>query len=213
MKCRLCFQSEQLQEINYKNEIYFFCPECEYIFLAEKFIPGPEEEQARYAEHDNTLGNEGYVNMFEKFIDQIIIPHQKGVETVLDFGCGPGPVLAHLLRERGFVVDVYDPYFYPEKIFADKKYDLITSTEVFEHLKNPSRIVELLLEHLNPGGLLALMTSFHPGPENFADWWYKWDPTHIGFYNETTFRWIAKDFSLELIMLAAEKYCLFRKQD
>jgi hypothetical protein len=54
------------------------------------------------------------------------------------------------------------------------------------------------------------MTSLHPGPENFADWWYKWDPTHIVFYNEITFNKIASIFDLEIVDIDFEKYILFK---
>jgi 2-polyprenyl-3-methyl-5-hydroxy-6-metoxy-1,4-benzoquinol methylase len=36
-------------------------------------------------------------------------------------------------------MEIYDSYFSPEKVFLGKKYNLITSTEVFEHLDDPLR--------------------------------------------------------------------------
>ena len=107
-------------------------------------------------------------------------------------------------------VDKYDPYFFPNKIFSDKKYDLITSTEVFEHFSDPGKEMELLTSHLKKDGYLAVMTSFHPGPEEFEDWWYKWDPTHIVFYNQKTFEIIASEYDLDIIYTDQEKYILFK---
>jgi len=196
------------------EESYYHCQNCDLIFIDEADIIDSTEEKERYAQHDNNNQNKGYVKMFKRFINQVLELHINlgKIETALDFGCGPGPVLADLLKEGGLKVDIYDPYFYPEKVFKGKEYDLITSTEVFEHLKNPLNEIELLLEHLKDGGYLALMTSYHPGPDEFEDWWYKWDPTHITFYNQNTFREIAERFLLEIVFADGEKYCLFKKK-
>ena len=210
INCKLC-NSTCSEIIEYKQEKYYYCSGCELIFLDENFIPGPAEEKARYQEHDNTHQNEGYVKMFERFINRALVSWWDGVETVLEFGCGPGPVLADLLEDEGFLVDKYDPCFFPEKVYKNKKYDLITATEVFEHLQAPFSVMELLLAHLSEKGLLAIMTSFHPGPEKFKDWWYKWDPTHICFFNESTFSWLAEEFSLNIKFIGDEKYCLLQK--
>jgi hypothetical protein len=49
---------------------------------------------------------------------------------------------------------------------------------------------------LAPGGILGVMTMFHPGEGSFADWWYRRDPTHVCFYNEATMRWIGERYGL-----------------
>ena len=210
MKCRLC-GNNSTEKIKRKEDLYYHCKRCDLIFIDEKEFPSSEEEMERYSEHDNTHENEGYVNMFEKFINKTIHPYKEKMgNEVLEFGCGPGPVLADLLEEKGFRVDKYDPYFFPEKIYKTKKYDLITSTEVWEHLEKPHEIIELLVDHIKESGFLAVMTSFHPGIDNFKEWWYPWDPTHIVFYNENTFKWIAEEFSLNIKYIDGEKYCLFQ---
>ena len=209
MECILC-KSEKLEVLNLKNN-YYFCKNCELIFVDREKIPAAEEEKERYLDHDNSHQNEGYVEMFEDFIKKVIDPYLKGKAKVLEFGCGPGPVLADLLAEKGFRVDKYDPYFYPELDFKEKKYDLITSTEVFEHFSDPGKEIDFLYKLLKVGGYLAVMTSFHPGPEEFPDWWYSWDPTHIVFYNLKTFQKLIEDYNLEIIFSDQEKYILFRK--
>ena len=47
--------------------------------------------------------------MFEAFIHKSIFPYQERINKALDFGCGPGPVLAELLKRRGLEVEIYDP--------------------------------------------------------------------------------------------------------
>ncbi len=210
MTCKVC-GSSSLQLIGEENK-YYHCDKCEAIFSEPDEIVEPDEEKERYEGHDNNHQNDGYVKMFKDFIEEVIEPNINldKINDVLEFGCGPGPVLADLLENRNLNVDLYDPYFFPKKVFKDQKYDLITSTEVFEHFSDPAKELKLLTSHLKEGSYLAVMTSFHPGPENFEDWWYKWDPTHIVFYNQKTFSEIASAFDLEIIYTDQEKYILFK---
>lgn len=212
MECKLC-GSGNILEVTKNEDTYYYCQCCNLIFVKENAIVSCEKEKQRYEDHDNTHDNKGYLKMFEKFITEVIEPYQDEINSILEFGCGPGPVLADLLEEKGFEVDKYDPYFFPEKIYQGQQYDLITSTEVFEHLRNPYQIIKELLLHISEGGYLAIMTSFHPGLNDFEDWWYPWDPTHITFYNLETFYWIAAEFDLKLVYEDGEKYCLYKKKE
>ncbi|RAK04979.1 methyltransferase family protein [Halanaerobium saccharolyticum] len=210
MDCIICGSSD-LELLDIQNK-YYHCQDCEVIFLDPAERVAQAEEKERYEGHDNNHQNEGYVKMFEDFIEELVEPNinLENINDVLEFGCGPGPVLADLLEAKELEVDRYDPYFFPEKVFVDKKYDLITSTEVFEHFSDPIKEMKLLTSHLKENAYLAVMTSFHPGPEEFEDWWYKWDSTHIVFYNQKTFSKIASDFGLEIIYTDQKKYILFK---
>jgi 2-polyprenyl-3-methyl-5-hydroxy-6-metoxy-1,4-benzoquinol methylase len=70
-------------------------------------------EKSRYQFHENRITNLGYV----KFLNQAIEPalnYLSPGSTGLDFGCGPGPVLAELLAGMGFYMYIIDPYFFPD---------------------------------------------------------------------------------------------------
>ena len=212
VKCRICGQAAYLMEHEKLEKHYYHCVYCDYIFMDEKEIISHEAEKHRYDQHKNTLDNRGYVNMFECFIEQAIIPYENQIDTALDFGCGPGPVLAYLLKQRGIQVDVYDIYFQPKKVYENKKYNLITSTEVFEHLKYPMEQASTLLQRLTPNGILALMTSFHSNDvEQFSKWWYRKDDTHIGFFNAKTFEYIAKANNAKVIFNNDKNICVLQK--
>ena len=80
--------------------------------------------------------------------------------TGFDFGSGPSPVLAELLSSNhGYTMDIYDKFYSPLKIYKNKKYDLVISTEVVEHLDNPIIYFKLFKELLNEQGTLSIMTS------------------------------------------------------
>ena len=211
-ECKLC-GTRTLLTIDAPDGRYYHCPQCELIFADAGAIPDPEKERRRYLEHDNSHENKGYVAMFERFIARVVAPYVSGRADVLEFGCGPVPVLADLLAARGFAVDVYDPFFYPQPLDEEKPYDLITATEVFEHLQTPFETIKHLKTRLKTNGWLAVMTLFHPGPYEFADWWYKRDLTHICFYNSRTLDWIAEHFGLRLVFQNGKNYALFQNTE
>jgi hypothetical protein len=196
MKCKICLSETERTDV--KGKIYYHCKKCSFIFLDDKFIVSSEKEKQRYLKHQNSIENEGYIAMFEDFINKIL-QQKKDVKTALDFGSGPNAVLKLLLEKEGIKTDAYDVYFSPEKVFENKKYDLITCTEVFEHLKDPAETMKILKKHLNNMGIIAIMTLFHPEKDEFKDWWYITDETHIAFYNEKTFEHIAKQNGLKLV--------------
>jgi len=179
---------------------YFRCLECDYIFLEEQHYLDASDEKKHYDNHDNNLESLGYVKMFESLIEEFITPNASEIKTALDFGCGEGEVLPILLERRGISCDRYDLFYFPEKIYMDKKYDLIVSTEVFEHLSEPLEVLKNLLSHLNKNGYLLLMTAFHPSSdESFLKWFYIQDATHIGFFSMKTFEYLASEFDLKIV--------------
>ncbi len=213
MKCRLC-RAKNLNKLEGKNlqkGNYYHCGSCDLIFLPANQMPPPSKERQRYLEHDNTFATSGYVSMFEDFIADYIKPYKSKITTALDFGCGPGPVLAAMLKEEGIKVDIYDPYFFPGEKHLKNQYDLITSTEVFEHLTRPAQEIRKLLDLLRPDKYLALMTSLHPGPQKLGQWNYRKDDTHITFYSWETMNWIEKNFPVKIIKSDKKKNVLLQK--
>lgn len=211
--CKIC--SEKTVEI-YDSQfqiIYNYCKNCDFISMNEKYIVSNEKEKSLYNFHNNSMDNKGYVNMLREFIEKFIKPYVDGNVKALDFGCGPGPVLSELLNENGIKTDIYDPFFFPKKIFINKKYTLITCTEVFEHLKNPIENFKLLDSLLRSNGILALTTLFQPKIEEFTKWWYRRDATHISFYTLNTFKYIASYFNYEIVDFNKKNTCVLRKKD
>ena len=62
------------------------------------------------------------------------------------------------------------------------------------------------------------MTRFYPlrdGAlclESFTDWYYKRDPTHIAFYGQKTFLWIANEFKMEICYNNDFDFIIFQKK-
>jgi 2-polyprenyl-3-methyl-5-hydroxy-6-metoxy-1,4-benzoquinol methylase len=117
------------------------------------------------------------------------------------------------MQKRGANVDCYDKFYQTKPIFENKMYDLITSTEVFEHLFNPLDTLKELSHHLNPKGHIAIMTLFHArSMEHFWAWWYRRDPTHITFFTPRTFEVMAKMCDLEIIKTDEKRVIILQKR-
>lgn len=56
----------------------------------------------------------------------------------------------------------------------------------------PAREFARLDALLEPGGWLAVLTTFQTEDAAFAGWHYRRDPTHVVFYRPQTFRRIAR---------------------
>tara|TARA_Y100000780_G_scaffold226709_1_gene241177 strand:+ start:849 stop:1493 length:645 start_codon:yes stop_codon:yes gene_type:complete len=200
LKCRLC-QSKSVDEFleverPFKAK-YYICSNCDLVFLDETQLLESKEERSQYSLHQNDKRDPGYVNFLFRSIGPTlrhIKPNFKG----LDFGCGPYPMLVELMKEEGFDMDFYDPYFFPSQNL-DKEYDFVISTEVVEHFNNPNKSWAELVSKVAEGGILSIMTSIRYQDIDFKSWHYRNDQTHISFYSEKTLEWIATHFNLELI--------------
>ena len=202
MKCPLCHHPSPNFHLRADLREYWLCPKCALVFVPPEFFISQEDEVNRYREHENNLDNVGYVKMFQEKINTVkkISP---GVNTVLDYGCGYEPVLKTLLNREGYQADGYDSNFFPSEE-SDKEYDLIISTETFEHFKEPRNELTRLVPRISNEGYLAVMTRFYPVknntlcPDTFSKWYYKRDPTHVAFYCPKTFSWIADEFAMNI---------------
>jgi cyclopropane fatty-acyl-phospholipid synthase-like methyltransferase len=118
------------------------------------------------------------------------------------------------LERNSIACDRYDLFYFPKKVYEGKKYDLILSTEVFEHLQNPLDIFKKLLGHVEKNGYILLMSAFHPdNDEEFFKWWYIRDVTHIGFFNIKTFEFLADKLGLRIVKHNFKNIILFQKME
>ena len=211
MKCHICDQ-ETRSFLDEKTDIlYYHCPDCEYIFKSPECFQDFSVQKDRYNLHENDEEDEGYQAYFQRFLD-FILPLVGSPKNALDFGCGATSLLAKMLQKEGIVCDYYDPIYHPDTLVEDKKYDLIVSTEVFEHLHQPREVFENLLNRLEEGGYLALQTQFHPNNiEAFKKWYYHQDPTHIVFFTAQTFRVLCDAYGCEFVSDNGKNIVLQRK--
>ena len=209
MICPICSGTNvfSFQLIGYIE--YFRCKTCLGLFTDPKSRLSPEKEKERYSLHNNDVDDPEYRKFLSKLFDPLIKKLKKESRG-LDYGCGPGPALASMLREAGFSVDIYDPYFFPDESYRDKVYDFITCTEAAEHFYEPHREFNKLDRVLANKGILGVMTNFYEDTINFEDWYYRKDPTHVVFYAVKTLQCIAEERSWE-VDIQCENVVFFKK--
>jgi SAM-dependent methyltransferase len=188
--CPVCIAPAPSRFLRVGRLDYWRCDACQARFLDPDQRPSREEERAHYAHHQNDPDDPRYRRFLSRLADPLLAvlePGQRG----LDYGCGPGPALAAMLREAGHEVALYDPAFYPDRRALERSYDFVTLSEVAEHFHRPAEEFDRLGALLRPGGWLAVMTCFQTDDARFADWHYRRDPAHVVFYREATLRAVA----------------------
>lgn len=189
---------------------FFLCGNCRLITVSPQHFLSADEEKERYLTHKNGIQYQGYVD----FLNRAVVPALKFLTKDmrgLDYGCGHAPTLSAILKMQGYECEDYDPYFIPNAL--DGTYDFIFSTEVFEHFRTPRRDLEKIVNLLQPGGILIIMTERWDTPDTFKDWYYHRDPSHVAFYHSKTIDYICSEFGLTKIMDNEQRVTVFRKVD
>jgi hypothetical protein len=189
LNCPLCLQ-EGITPSLVENR-YAECPCCALRFLSPEFHLNESEEKERYLLHTDDVNDKGYEqylwSLYEAISQRLTIPSQG-----LDYGCGRASVLGRMLEEKGHSLTLYDPFFKPNTNALKRNYDFVFATEVIEHFFHPALEFQRLRALTKPGGFLGIMTRLCDG-EDFENWFYRRDPTHVSFFSQRTFNWIAKN--------------------
>ena len=115
--CPLCGDAET--SLFHEDQIrpYLRCRTCSFIHVPPAFYVSRVEEKAEYDLHQNDSSDEGYRRFLNRLCQPVcerVKPGSRG----LDFGCGPGPLLARMFEEAGLEMTVYDPFYTPgEQVF------------------------------------------------------------------------------------------------
>jgi hypothetical protein len=179
------------------------------VFVPSWQFLSAEEEKKRYDLHQNSPQDLNY----RRFLSRLFDPLQKKLAPAshgLDFGSGPEPTLSGMFEEAGHVVTLFDPFYEPVPAALEQQYDFITATEVVEHLHEPKKELERLWASLKQGGWLGIMTNCAVEQETFSTWYYKNDRTHVCFFSQATFSWLAHEWRAK-VTFADSDVVLLRK--
>ncbi len=198
LACPLCAFSPSVfffqDDKNYRQR-YQHCPQCDVVFVDPACRLDAAAEKARYDKHNND-NSTPYV----QFLSRLALPVLAQLSSPavgLDFGSGRSQAMAEIFRQAGHRCDCYDIFFYPKTTLLPQAYDFMIASEVIEHLYSPKAVIEQWLTLLKPGGLLGIMTGIRPAAAtDFADWWYKNDPTHVLLLSDKTFAYLQRRYAL-----------------
>lgn len=198
-KCPLCGTPSN-NGTNINNKTYLKCNNCTSMFLKENYRLNEKNEKERYLEHNNDITDKRYQKFVSSITDYIMDNYN--LDSIgLDFGAGTGPVISSILIEKGFKINIYDPYFYYNESLLNQKYDYIVCCEVIEHFYNPKNEFLQLRNLLQNGGELICKTDLYDDSIIFDSWYYKNDPTHVFFYSKKTFEWIKQEISFNSVLI------------
>lgn len=194
--CPLCAYGNYY-DFSCRAKTYSRCSKCDLVWLHRNQTLNESAEKAIYDTHQNQLDDPGYRQFLSRSLNQVI-KHIAPPAQGLDFGCGPGPALIKMAEEAGYQMQAYDKFYadYPEVL--NQSYDFITCTEVVEHLADPLPILDQLWSITRPGGVLVIQTKRVLDDARFCNWHYRNDPTHISFFSETSFRWLAQRWQTQI---------------
>jgi len=205
--CPLCQQSSQLF-YQQNNRIFYKCDSCHGIFLDKNLCLTKIEEQERYKLHNNDVNDIHYQDFVSPITNGILQDFTR-LHKGLDFGAGTGPVIAKILRDNNYQIELYDPFFHPFPNLLKQKYDYIAVCEVIEHFHYPAKEFQLLHDLLLPQGKLYCMTDIFDPKLDFHQWYYKNDPTHVFIYQKETFDWIKEEFGFSDVIIEGKLICFF----
>lgn len=172
--CSLCLGTEQVCLMDAKLNLYY-CAACDHTFtLKRKDEHERYEEEYFFKKHPNWFANPN-TKLFGFILRELEKLAAKRPLQLLDVGCGTGDLLKYLDTEnRSLELYGIDPlanqhpriHFIQGDFFiheTGRRFDVVTTLMVIEHIDNPRRFIERLNENLLPGGLLILSTNNNGG--------------------------------------------------
>lgn len=203
IKCKICnFDSAPFERsiiLNKYDVQYYSCDHCGFI---QTETPYWLEEAYSSAIARSDIGLIGRNVKLTNFCSALIPVFYGKRGPFLDYGGGNG-MFVRMMRDRGFEFywqDRYSPNQFAEgfEIPQDKKIDLITAFELFEHLLQPLETIE---DMFRCSDTIIFSTRLLPRWQAVpSDWWYFTPDTgqHISLYSKESLEVIAEKFNVKL---------------
>ncbi|MCL1157516.1 class I SAM-dependent methyltransferase [Shewanella inventionis] len=200
--CPLCSHQADffLQD---KKRAFYTCSQCGLLFANPKSHLMPSLERQRYGRAQKSSK--------QKQLSQFVLPllvqiaqQQTGPLKGLNFGRVLDEKSQLTIVEAGHQVNQYDPFFAADQSVLSQSYDFVCCYRVFEHFRHPIREWKLLNQLIKPNGWLAISTPLMTDKALFAKWHYKNNPTHVSFYQQATFEYLASNSDFELLFASKD---------
>jgi SAM-dependent methyltransferase len=182
---------------------YDRCIGCDVVFRNPRLpattrIEGYRDRQVPASWKELSLRTQAHYRYLARRLLELQSPRTGG--RLLDFGCGAGGFLVEAQRagfdpfglelNRDLARHVLATYGIPvhsgeieDSDFPSDRFDVIVSFEVFEHLIDPRRVLQRLIDSLSPNGLLLIEV---PNLHDFRERWRHgttMDDSHLFYFN------------------------------
>lgn len=177
MKCPICNESKN-KRLGKKNSFEIIkCKNCLTIYSKKTEASIKYFDYSNYYSEENLTVPDFISELYRKIIREF--ESHRVNDRFLDIGCGAGILLdiareldwnvtgvevskpaAEYLRKRG--LNIIEGTL-EEANFPDDYFDVITCTEVIEHVTNPKEVLKEIARILNPKGILWMTTPHSSG--------------------------------------------------
>jgi hypothetical protein len=181
-----------------QRRAYMRCGACGSRYVPPAYWLTPAREKQRYALHDNSLANDGYMRYLGAVADTVERCVEPGARA-LDYGSGPARALETILRGRGFDAASFDPLYDIGPASLSRRWDIVVICEVIEHVRDIDSMLKRLRPLLHAESVLLIHTRTIDSVNDFMRWWYKEDPTHINFFSRAALRGICESLGLRVV--------------
>jgi hypothetical protein len=147
-----------------------------------------------YSQYDNVraskkVSRHNAIKNLESIIDSFSISKKS---NILDFGSGKDNQFVEICKYMGFKNSFGYDKFINDKVWNNKKWDLITLWGVLEHLVDPIETLLQLRKTLNKDGMIILTTV---STESIIPFQYK-PPEHTLYFTDKAIRYLADSVGL-----------------
>lgn len=201
MNCRICdceSRSYAKARVLHRHPVeYYLCGQCGFVQTQEPVWLAEAYSEAIASSDIGLLSRNLYLSSITSTVISCLF---NPAGCFLDYGAGYG-VFVRLMRDRGFDFSWEDPFC--KNLFAqgfesetDRRYELVTAFEVFEHLPDPASSLQGMLKRSDK--IFFSTELLPPGPPKPEDWWYYAldSGQHVALYSKTALTRLGEKFGL-----------------
>ncbi|MEM1205941.1 MAG: class I SAM-dependent methyltransferase [Acidobacteriota bacterium] len=224
--CPVCFATDLRHYVRVpslfeagKHIVYERCPCCGVVLRNPRMPPDLrlaiyEDKILPDAQKRLLPRNQLHYRYILRLIDRLY-PKDAG-RRLFDFGCGAGGFLLEA-RDAGFdvmglelnkdlvrfVEDTYDLPVYQglvdDDAFAEERFNIILSAQVFEHLLDPRETLKALKRHLEPPGFVLIEVPNQLALKERLRRGRTMDDSHLFYFSADALSWLFEDLGFEVI--------------
>ena len=173
--------------------IYYECQHCAFCFahLLDEINNASVYDEQYWETHDPDWHGRISQTLRLVLLANTMLNKRPWELEILDFGCGMGTFVQAAREQLQMQIwghDIIQPKFGREfflETLPEKRFDIIVSCEVIEHLPFPVEILTAMVRSLKPGGVFAFQTAYYDPQVCDREWWYVGPANgHISLYSQ-----------------------------